>query len=41
MSKKREDKLKKHKYTMEFIRTSTGLIILVLQLIILSRLFFS
>lgn len=39
MRQKREDKLKKYKHTMEFIRTSTAMIILVLQLIILSKLF--
>ena len=31
MRQKREDKLKKYKHTMEFIRTSTAMIILVLQ----------
>jgi len=39
MRQKREDTLKKYKHTMEFIRTSTAMIILVLQLIILSKLF--
>ncbi len=39
MRQKREDKLKKYKHTMEFIRTSTATIILILQLIILSKLF--